>query len=121
MKNNLLKSFIGSGLALAVAAGMATPIFTSAQQIKGAQLLMSPAAGSPTAVRAMACPKCVTEYGSRVDASARGAVKPVLLVANHLCGGCDTTVKTTGVGKNTVAAVSHTCTMGDGQLAKCCD
>jgi hypothetical protein len=107
---------------LAVAFAVWSPINTSAQ-VKGAQLLMSqPAAlAAESAAPDMACAKCTTQYTSRVDATVRGAVKPVAITANHLCPSCDTATKTVGVGKGATTVLNHTCTMGEAKPAACCN
>jgi hypothetical protein len=124
MKNNIMKSLVGSGLALALAAVVWSPAVVSAQQVKGAQLLMnkpvSVSVAAAPAARPMACPKCTTEFSSRVDNSVRGANKPVVTAAKHLCGGCDTSIKTTGVGKHATDAVVHTCSMNGSAPSGCC-
>jgi len=116
---NLIKSLLGTGTALAFAAAVMLPLASSAQQVKGAQLLLP--AASPTSdtvsAPAMACPKCNPGLTSSVDASARGAIKPVVSVAQHSC--CDTSVKTVGIGKQAKNVNSHTCAMGS--TASCCN
>ncbi len=73
-----------------------------------------------TTMAAMACPKCTDEYVARKDASARGANKPVITVAHHLCADCDTIVGVTGVGKAKHDVVTHKCTgSGIADLACC--
>jgi hypothetical protein len=124
MKSNIMNSLVGSGLALALVAVLWSPVVVSAQQVKGAQLLVNTpvyvtAAAAPAA-KPMACPKCTTEITSRVDASARGANKPVITVAKHMCGGCDTSIKTTGVGKLAKDSVMHACSMGGNVPSGCC-
>jgi hypothetical protein len=123
MKNNLLKGLIGSGLALALAATIWSPVGSSAQQIKGAQLLtQAPAvAANSAAASTMACPTCKTELTNRTDATVRGAVKTSVAVAEHLCASCQTTSKTVGVGRQAKSIPSHTCAMGGSAPAGCCN
>jgi hypothetical protein len=58
----------------------------------------------------MSCTNCKDEFVRRVDWSARGANKSTVIVANHLCGGCDTTIATVGHGKAKTTAAVHKCT-----------
>ena len=119
---NLLKSFIGTTAALTLAVAVLAPNFSSADQLKGAQLLTKPVATSAAAAApAMACPTCKTELTSRVDTSARGAIKPAAVSSTHDCGSCSTTVKTEGTGKAAKDVVDHSCTMGSSQMASCCN
>jgi hypothetical protein len=124
MKKNMMKSLIGSGLALAVAAAVWSPMFISAQQEKGGQLLMgksAPAATAATApARPMACPQCKDVFTSRADTSGRGAVKPAVALQTHLCGACETSLKIVGAGKNATQVVTHTCSMSGSGRASCC-
>ncbi len=119
-----MKHLIGSGLVLTLAAVAWSPAIVSAQQVKGAQLLVNKPAtvtvAAAPAAKPMACPKCRTEISNRVDTSARGANKPVITVAKHLCGGCDTSIKTTGVGKLATDSVVHACSMDGSAPSGCC-
>ena len=72
-------------------------------------------------VAQMSCPKCKDKITNRVDYSARGATKPTILVSTHLCDGCDTTIVTTGVGKNAKTSAVHKCTAPAGETLVCCD
>ena len=119
---NLISSLIGTTAALAVAASIMAPNFSSADQIKGAQSLTKPVATSaPVAVASMNCGSCKTDSTSRIDTSARGAMKPAVLSSTHGCASCSTSVKTSGVGKAAVDVVNHTCAMGGNQTASCCN
>ncbi len=111
MTLNFSKNLLGAGVAMAfVVAGLA-PAISSAQPVKGAQLLMpAPAAAEVTAAPTMACGKCSSDLTSKVDTSARGAIKPNVLAPQHGC--CDTTVKTVGIGKAARNVAEHNCTMG---------
>jgi hypothetical protein len=122
MKNKILTSLIGTSLALAVAVAVWSPINTSAQ-VKGAQLLMSqptPVASVSTAP-AVDCAKCTAQYTSRVDATVRGAIKPVVITAKNLCPSCDTVSKTVGTGRSATTVTTRTCTMGGAKLSTCCN
>lgn len=68
----------------------------------------SPAA-TPVEAAKMGCDSCKDSVTSRTDYTARGANKPVVLVATHLCKSCGTEWKTTGVGKAQKAVAVHTC------------
>jgi len=59
-----------------------------------------------------ACATCKDEFVTRVDASAKGAVKPTVLVAKHLCAGCETAVTTQGQSKASREVITHKCSSG---------
>jgi|SRR6185437_241211 len=63
------------------------------------------------------CTMCKDQYTSRVDQTAKGVIKPTVLVAKHLCPGCETTVSLRGQGKAAQNLVTHTCTA---KSASCC-
>ena len=109
----MITSLAGCGIALAIAATIASPMFTSAGQLKGGQLLIAKPAAAVTApaAPAMNCPLCKDENISFVDKNARGAIKPLAFVQKHSCGSCETTLKTTGVGKQARQVAVHTCAM----------
>jgi hypothetical protein len=62
------------------------------------------------------CPMCKDQYTSRVDQTAKGALKPTVLVSKHLCPGCETTVTVRGQGKAAQNVATHTCAAG----SACC-
>lgn len=68
----------------------------------------------------MACPRCQDEFMKRVDTSARGAIKPTITVAHHLCGACETKLSTVGAGKAKKDIVSHVCNVGGVPNLTCC-
>ncbi len=68
----------------------------------------------------MSCPKCKTEWSSRIDYTARGANKPTVWVAKHLCEGCDTTIAVVGHGKAKHDVVTHKCSACGAPDAACC-
>jgi hypothetical protein len=78
-----------------------------------------PAPSAP-ALPSMACPRCKTAVTSRVDPTARGANKPVILISTHACGGCASVRSTTGHGKAAREVVTHKCSFSTGKLAACC-
>ena len=72
-------------------------------------------------VASMSCPKCKDEYSTRTDLTARGANKPTVVVARHLCGGCDTTIAVGGGhGKTKYDVVTHTCNSCGAASLACC-
>src|SRR6266498_374042 len=68
----------------------------------------------------MACAKCQQEYVTRNDWSARGANKPDVLVARHLCAGCETSIATEGHGEAKYDVASHKCTSCGAETLACC-
>src|SRR5436190_21600601 len=77
-------------------------------------------AGTPSGPTSMACAQCKTEVSRRVDWTARGQNKPEVLVANHLCKGCETTISVAGFGKAKHDVATHKCTAcGSAELACC--
>lgn len=68
----------------------------------------------------MSCGKCKDEYVRRVDWSTRGANKPTITVAKHLCDGCGTDWNVVGHGKAKVSIAAHKCSScGEASLACC--
>jgi hypothetical protein len=124
MNTKIITSLIGTSLALAVAVLIWTPASSSAQG-KGAQLLIQRAAPASTApavavAPAVSCPECATQFTTRTDATVRGAIKPTVITAKHLCGSCDTSVKTTQTGKHAVDVTLHTCATDATTAVSCC-
>jgi hypothetical protein len=80
-------------------------------------------AATSTAVddKTMACPKCRDEYVKRTDTTAKGVIKPTIWLANHLCGGCDTTISVQGFGKAKHDVATHTCTSCGAENLACCN
>jgi hypothetical protein len=120
MKNETIKSLIGAGAALAMAAAILNPFGASARD-KGAQALVTIPTGPSVAAVApvMSCPMCKDEISTRVDTSVRGAIKPTVISVRHLCARCDTTVKVLPTGKNAATTVTHTCGYSTKE-ADCC-
>ena len=88
----------------------------------GARLLLKPDAPTAKAEQqAMSCTRCKYEFVTRKDQSVRGANKPDLMVARHLCGNCDTRIMTAGQGKAKHDVATHTCTEGAIQNHGCCN
>jgi hypothetical protein len=75
---------------------------------------------APAAAASMACPRCKDEYYGQIDRTARGANKPLVFVARHLCGGCETTIAVEGTGKARHDVAIHKCnSCGVASLACC--
>ena len=68
----------------------------------------------------MACAKCKDEYVSSVDRTARGANKPTVVVAKHLCTGCGTEWTVVGHGKAKQDIATHKCGSCGAEIAGCC-
>jgi len=79
-----------------------------------------PAVAERSTVTPMSCPKCKTEWTSRIDYTARGATKPTIWAGKHLCEGCDTIISVVGHGKTNHDVVSHKCTACGALDASCC-
>ena len=76
---------------------------------------------SESAVRnPMSCAKCKDQFVRRVDWTARGANKPTITVANHLCGGCGNELVVSGHGKAKTTTAVHTCTSCGAESLACC-
>jgi hypothetical protein len=74
----------------------------------------------PAALNPMSCAKCKDDYVTRTDWTARGASKPALLVANHLCGGCGNEWVESGHGKAKISTSVHKCTSCGAESMACC-
>jgi hypothetical protein len=87
-------------------------------------LQLTPAKAPPPAraiaARPMTCPKCKSEWISRTDYTARGAMKPKVWVEKHLCDGCDTTISVAGHGKAKRDVVTHKCSSCGAPDMGCC-
>ena len=68
----------------------------------------------------MACAKCKEDYFTRNGWSARGANKHDVLVARHLCPGCQTSIATEGHGKAKYDVANHKCTSCGVETLACC-
>jgi hypothetical protein len=114
-----------SGLTTTIVLFAGAMAITTAGEIptgKGAaKLLMKPEAPvSPAHRQAMPCPDCKDEYATRKDLTARGATKPTVTLARHLCQTCATTTKTVGQGKAKHDVVTHACTSNKAEHLACC-
>ena len=107
-------ALIGSLVALSAAA--------EAPSSKGAaRLLMKPEAPQTAAVsKSMSCAMCRDVFVAHRDLSARGANKPQILVAEHSCKSCTTTIQTAGQGKSKYNVALHQCLMAGAQASSCC-
>lgn len=119
--------FTGLAIALALFAGVAGEV--KAQDMKGAgarKLLelsgrsVSPKA-EPSDYKPMSCAMCKDQFSKRVDWTARGANKPTIVVAQHLCDGCGVDWTTSGHGKTKVAVANHKCTSCGAESLACCN
>jgi hypothetical protein len=81
--------------------------------------MMSAQSGIPAqpAVTAHRCALCKDEYTTRVDQTAKGLVKPTVLISKHLCATCATTASVQGQGKAAQNVTEHKCTA---EAAACC-
>jgi hypothetical protein len=122
---NSTARFTGLAVALALVAGL-TGAASAADLIKGGERqlnllgIKTKAVPSESTYVPMSCLKCKDEYSTRVDWSARGAHKPTVLVARHLCDGCDTTIATVGHGKQARDVATHKCTSCGAESLACC-
>jgi hypothetical protein len=120
---NTTARFTGLVIALALFAGAAGELQAQEKGSArgGAKQLMPPTA--PPALSdytPMSCPKCKEEAVSRVDWTARGANKPTVLVATHLCDGCAVDWSTSGHGRAKVSVATHKCTGCGAESVACC-
>ena len=76
--------------------------------------------GEVSAHNPMSCAKCKNDYVRRVDWTARGAHKPIITVARHLCGGCGNEWVVSGHGKAQTTTTVHTCTSCGAESLACC-
>src|SRR6266446_7930268 len=81
----------------------------------------------PAVVPAMACPMCKDVWVILPDRHAKGAQVlvsggvPTQTIARHLCAGCETTVTTEGLSKQTRHdVVTHKCTGCGAEILSCC-
>ena len=88
----------------------------------GGQKLMNPPSGvaTPSDAKAMACPKCTTEWLARPIAGTKAMEPKTQLVPRHLCNGCETTITTVGHGKQATDVATHKCTSCGADTAACC-
>jgi len=108
-------------LAIAAVAMITMPLRSSAYDgAKGGaqQLTVAPIVSTAVvADAAMSCPKCKDKAIS-YNASGKASVQDIRTVSVHACGGCSSTIGTTGVGKAKVATAEHACTL---EKASCCN
>jgi hypothetical protein len=123
---NRLARLTGITIALALFAGVAGTAYAQNGAKGGATKLLelngtlvTPKSG-PSDYKPMSCGKCKDEFVKRVDWSARGANKPTITVAKHLCDGCGTEWNVVGHGKAKANVATHKCTScGEASLACC--
>ena len=69
----------------------------------------------------MSCPKCKDTYVTKVTKSMRGMTPDeVKIESMHMCPTCETTIKTTGMGRNAKNKLVHTCNMCGSTDVSCC-
>ena len=69
----------------------------------------------------MTCPKCKDTYVTKVTKSMRGMTPDeVKIESMHMCPTCETTIKTTGMGRNAKNKLVHTCNMCGSTDVSCC-
>jgi hypothetical protein len=117
---NFVKIALISTFALAMVAAL--PLRSSAaEQIKGAQKMVTgPAVSSVAAapVKAMSCPLCVDKQVTSSTAAGRGAFIKTTTSTQHLCPSCKTAIETLGRGKQAAEIPVHSCSSG--AVASCC-
>ena len=103
-----------SGIAIAVAlfAVLTSEVKAETAFKGGASQLTRRTAPVTSAYKPMGCAKCNDEFVTRKDVTARGANKPDITVARHLCAGCATTSTTVGQGKAKHEVTTHKCASG---------
>jgi hypothetical protein len=120
---NTLARLTGMTIVLALLAGIGG--IATAQE-KGATRLLRLSGtlvepkSAPGDYKPMACALCKDEYVSRVDWTARGANKPTIIVARHLCDGCGNKWVVSGHGKAKINTAVHTCTTCGAESLACC-
>lgn len=128
--NQMRKSAVRFGLAVAVVSLLSAPLVSSAQAPKGAEKLIqlqkintvealqSIEAGDTVV---MSCPKCKESYASVVEKSFKGANQDELKkMTIHLCSACETKIVTKGHGKSAKDVVVHTCKACGSKDVSCC-
>src|SRR3569833_3600409 len=113
---------LAAGLALIVGTVSAQPGNNIAASPKLREMMNSQADVASQAASAAqhSCAMCRDEYVTRVDQTAKGAIKPTVTVMNHLCPGCETSSAAVGQGKAARNVVSHKCIMDSTGSAGCC-
>ena len=86
-------------------------------ELTGRPVTLNPEAGD---YKPMSCAKCKDEYVRRVDWTTRGANKPIIAMASHLCEGCGNEWVVSGHGKAKISAAVHKCTSCGAESLACC-
>ena len=127
MKTNCFTRIAGIIFGLALLAGI-TPGIRAQNDAKGGGAKLLELSGQQIAAKPdtasyqpMSCKMCKDEYSTRIDTSARGAHKPAVFVATHLCGGCGTEWSVVGHGKSKVSVATHTCSGCASTGMACCN
>jgi hypothetical protein len=122
---NTAARFTGLAIALAFFAGVAGEVRAQEKgdgakkllQLSGRSITPKP---EPSDYKPMSCAMCKDALSKRVDWTARGANKPTIVVAQHLCDGCGVDWTTSGHGKAKVAVATHKCTSCGAESLACC-
>jgi hypothetical protein len=128
--NQVRKSAIRFGLAVALGGLLCAPLTGLAQAPKGAEKLMQLKPVKTMAdlqaldagdTIAMSCPKCKETWITVVEKTFK-AVKPEELktMTIHLCDSCETKIVSKGIGKQARDVVVHTCKACGSKEAFCC-
>jgi len=116
---------------ITVVAGLALIVGTARAQTGNAGIAASPKlremmnsqaglAAPPASLATHLCAMCKDDYVTRVDQTAKGAIKSTVTVATRLCPGCETTVSTVGQGKTGQNVVTHKCLTDGTESVDCC-
>lgn len=120
---NILAGLTGISIAAAVVIAMAGGIKADELTFKGgAQKLMNAPSATVIAsnAKAMACPKCATEFVERAVVEMKATAPKTQLVARHLCNSCETTITVLGHGKAKHDVATHKCTSCGTDTLACC-
>jgi hypothetical protein len=103
-----------TGITAVLALFMALGGLANAQEKGATQLLrlgeraLTPKA-APIVAQTTGCSMCKDVFVSRVDWTARGANKPTVTSARHLCGSCTNDSVVTGFGRAKTMTAVHKC------------
>jgi hypothetical protein len=131
MKTNrisILGRLTGIGIALALFAGAAVTLKAEEIQTgRGAASKLLELTGRSAVpkpgtsdYKPMSCVKCKDSHASRMNWSARGANKPTITVARHLCDGCSSNWVVSGHGKAKTTTAVHASTSCGAESLVCC-
>jgi hypothetical protein len=109
-----------TGIALFVGAAHGTDGITASPKARELINARTAVSAQPASPAPHACGMCKDQFVTRTDVFAKGANKPTILVAKHLCNDCVTTVTAKGQGKASRDVVTHKCSMSATGGAACC-